>query len=122
VQTDTPGSPIPIGFAMFLGSAGRCFSVPACGSAACRAQRRSRLAEGHRLKRREAVLTAVSTARASITSGKRTPQFCNYDASQIEENQEPRAGGVTAPPISALLYGRKPHHMMFGASVMMVPS
>ena len=33
-----------------------------------RAQRRSRLAEGHRRRRREAVLTVASTARGSIRS------------------------------------------------------
>lgn len=39
------------------------FFIPATGFAQRRAQRRSRLAAGHRRRRREAVLTAASTAR-----------------------------------------------------------
>src|SRR5499427_4502013 len=38
------------------------FSVPTCRTAPRRAQRRSRLAVGHRRRRRNAVLTAASTA------------------------------------------------------------
>ena len=93
----------------FLGSAGRRFSVPACESTTRRAQRRSRLAEGHRLKRREAVLTAASTARASITSGSACHNL-ERRRQPDRKNQGPRAGEVLAPPISALLYGRKSHH------------
>jgi hypothetical protein len=62
-------SPIAVGFCDVSWFGVGRFSVPACGSAACRAQRLSRLAEGHRSRRREAVLTAVSTARRSIGSG-----------------------------------------------------
>ena len=56
-------------FVMFLGSAERRFSVPACTFHRRRAQRLSRLAEGHRRRRREAVLTAASTAPGLVRSG-----------------------------------------------------
>jgi hypothetical protein len=53
----------------FLGSVERRFSVPACETKQRRAQRRSRLAAGHRRRRREAVLRAVSAVRSSARSG-----------------------------------------------------
>jgi hypothetical protein len=45
------------------------FSAPACMISPRRAERRSRLAKGHRRRRREAVWTAASTARRLIRSG-----------------------------------------------------
>jgi hypothetical protein len=54
---------------LFLGSVERRFSVPACTFQRRRAQQRSRLAEGHRRRRREAVLTAASTAPRLVRSG-----------------------------------------------------
>lgn len=50
----------------FLVRLERRFSVPACTTRGRRAERRSRLAAGHRQRRREAVLTVASTARGSI--------------------------------------------------------
>lgn len=50
----------------FLVRLERRFSVPACTTRERRAERRSRLAAGHRRRRREAVLTVASTARGLI--------------------------------------------------------
>jgi hypothetical protein len=60
---------------MFLGSALGRFPVPACGFALRRAQRRSRLAEGHRRRQREAVcvLDMPSTHDAARRASARWP-------------------------------------------------
>ncbi len=53
-------------YSSFLVRLERRFSVPACTTRVRRARRRSRLAAGHRRRRREAVLTVASTARGLI--------------------------------------------------------
>lgn len=75
----------------FLVRLERRFYVPACTTRERRAERRSRLAVGHRRRRREAVLTVASTARglirleATCPAGSRSQPACS---------RVPRASGV----------------------------
>jgi hypothetical protein len=73
-----------------------------------RAQRRSRLAEGHRRRRREAVLTAASTTRGSIRSGALAAQS---PPEAINIRCDPETGGPAGLPprriLSSLTIGRK---------------
>ncbi len=69
----------------------RRFSVPACTTRERRAERRSRLAAGHRRRRREAVLTVASTARGLI----RSEATCAAGSwSRPACSRAPRAAGV----------------------------
>ena len=87
---------------MFLGSARGRSSVPACAHPPRRAQRWSRLARGHRRRRRGAVLTSASTAPGSIRSG--------TVAAKCHITANPLWRGLAHPPVGfPLLTGRKSH-------------
>ena len=75
------------------------FSVPTCRTTLRRAQRRSRLAGGHRRSRRNAVLTAASTARTSIRSA----------AHRSSSGQPRRSGGLS--PLNLLPAGLPPRYL-----------
>jgi hypothetical protein len=66
------------------------FSAPAYIISPRRAERRSRLAAGHRRRRREAVLTAGSTAQSSIRS--RAILYCRH--LQYRSAAKPRGGRI----------------------------
>jgi hypothetical protein len=66
-----------------------------------RAQRRSRLAEGHRRRRREAVLTAASTTRGSIRSGALAAQS---PPEAINIRCDPETGGPAGLPPRRILH------------------
>ena len=93
--------------------AGR-FSVPTCAPTLRRAQRRSRLAGGHRRRRRNAVLTDASTARTSIRSGSATNPDQVHHVSGVPEPTGPAHRGVTAPLLFRLPDGRKSHQELRG--------
>ena len=79
------------------------FSVPTCRTTLRRAQLRSRLAGGHRRSRRNAVLTAASTARGSI-GPELQPTHIPHRSPYRYENVTAASGGVTAPLLFFLDY------------------
>ncbi len=85
---------------MFLGSAWGRFSVPACAQPWRRAQGRSRLADGHRRRRREAVLTGASTAPGLIRSG-----ISSRGAGPSRSADPVRPAGYRPPVLSCSLVG-----------------
>jgi hypothetical protein len=80
------------------------FSAPACMISPRRAERRSRLAKGHRRRRREAVWTAASTARRLIRSG--LPP-CHYPFRGVLVAETSAFENLVSHPAKDLTAGRK---------------
>src|SRR5690348_3182321 len=97
----------PAGQLVFLSSTSGPFLRPDLRKTLRRAQRWSRLAGGHRRRRRDAVLTAASTAPTSIRSGTAANACQTRHVRVVAEPTGTANRGVTVPLIFRLPNGRK---------------